>query len=180
MPLKSAKILVTGLPGCGKTTAVMRILTNLNCENVVGFYTQEVRKDGCRSGFKWNRLDGSEGILAGVEIKGQPRVGKYGVNVHGFEESVVEIFNANRSDAKLFVIDEIGKMECFSTKFIEAVRRLFASDRSILATVAQKGSGLISEVKSYPNTQLFNLAVKNRDKVISEVSQTLSFLKKGV
>lgn len=179
MSLESAKILVTGLPGCGKTTAIMRILTNLNCENVAGFYTQEVRRNGRRTGFTWNRLDGNEGILADVEIKGPPRVGKYGVNVHGFEESVVEILNADRTDARLFVIDEIGKMECFSAKFIEAVRRLFASDKSILATVAQKGSGLISEVKNYPEAQLFKLTAQNRDNIIAEISQILSFFKKG-
>lgn len=173
MSLKSAKILITGLPGCGKTTATMRILANLNCENVVGFYTREVRRNSRRTGFTWNRLDGSEGILADVKIKGPPRVGKYGVNLQGFEESVVEILNADRTDAKLFVIDEIGRMECFSAKFVEAVRRLFASDRSVLATVAQKGSGLTSEVRNYPGTQLFNLRAQNRDNIIAEISQIL-------
>jgi len=174
--LKSTKILVTGLPGCGKTTAIMRILANLNCENAAGFYTQEVRKSGRRTGFMWNRLDGSEGILADVKIKGPPRVGKYGVNVQAFEESVVTTLNANRTDAKLFVIDEIGKMECFSVKFVEAVRKLFASDKSILASVARKGPGLISEVKNYPETQLFKLTAQNRENIITEILQILSFL----
>jgi len=180
MSLKSAKILVTGLPGCGKTTAIMRILSNLNCESTAGFYTQEVRKSGRRTGFTWNRLDGREGILADVKVKGPPRVGKYGVNVRAFEESVVTVLTTERTDAKLFVIDEIGKMECFSARFIEAVRKLFASDKSILASVARKGPGLISEVKNYPNTQLFNLTTQNRDRIIMEISQILSFLKKGM
>jgi len=180
MLLRSAKILVTGLPGCGKTTAIMQILANINSENVAGFYTQEVRKNGRRTGFTWNRLDGSEGILADVRIKGPPRVGKYGVNIQAFEESVVATLNVGRTDAKLFVIDEIGKMECFSAKFVEAVRKLFASDRSILASVAWKGSGLISEVKNYPETQLFKLTSQNRENIITEISQILSFLKKGM
>jgi len=77
------------------------------------------------------------------------------------------------SDAELFIIDEIGKMECFSEKFVTAVRRLFVSDKSLLATVAQKGSGLISEVKSYPDTKLFNLTAQNRDKTITEILQIL-------
>jgi len=45
--------------------------------------------------------------------------------------------------------------------------------------VAQKGSGLISEVKNYPGTKLFNLTAQNRDKTIAEISQILLFLKKG-
>jgi len=174
-----AKILLTGVPGCGKTTAVMKIVENLKREKVAGFYTQEIRENDKRKGFCWARLDGATGILSHIDIKGPLRVGKYGVNVAGFEEGVVPILDIDYSDAELFVIDEIGKMECFSKKFVAAVRRLFASDKAVLATVAQKGSGLISEVKNHPDIKLFNLNVKSRDKTIAEISQILSFLKKG-
>lgn len=180
MSSKSAKILLTGLPGCGKTTAVMQIIANLDSKKVTGFYTQEIREKNVRKGFSWKRLDGAEGILAHVDIKGHFRVGKYGVDVAGFEKYVVPILDIQQTDAELFVLDEIGKMECLSEKFAAAVRQLFASDKSVLATVAKKGKGLISEVKNYPDTQLFNLTTQNRDKIIAEISQTLSFLKKTV
>jgi len=94
MSLKSAKILLTGLPGCGKTTAIMKIIDTLNCEKVAGFYTREIRQNDIRKGFCWKRLDGADGTLAHIKIKGQFRVGKYGVDVAGFEESVVPILNA--------------------------------------------------------------------------------------
>jgi len=177
MSSKSAKILLTGLPGCGKTTAVMKIIDTLGCEKVAGFYTQEIRQNNVRKGFCWKRLDGAEGILAHVDIKGRFKVGKYGVNVAGFEESVVPILDDERTEAELFVIDEIGKMECFSEKFVAAVRRLFASEKPVLATVAQKGAGLISEVKKYPNIKLFNLTRSYRDKTVAEISKILSFLR---
>ncbi len=178
MPFKSAKILLTGLPGCGKTTAVMKIIDNLDSERIAGFYTQEIRQNKTRKGFSWKRLDGTEGVLAHIKIKGPSRVGKYGVDVAGFENSVVPILDAERTDVELFVIDEIGKMECLSKKFVAAVRRLFASEKSVLATVAQKGTGLISEVKNYPNTELFNLTRAGRDKTVAEILQILSFLKR--
>lgn len=177
MPFKSAKILLTGLPGCGKTTAVMKIIDSLGCEKVAGFYTQEIRQNKTRKGFSWKRLDGAEGTLAHINIKGPSRVGKYGVDVAGFENSVVPILDAERTDVELFVIDEIGKMECFSKKFVAVVRRLFASEKSVLATVARKGTGLISEVKKYPNTEMFNLTSAGREKVVAEILQILSFLK---
>lgn len=104
-------------------------------------------------------------------------MGKYGVDVAGFEKSVVPILDVEQTDVELFVIDEIGKMECFSEKFVTAIRRLFASEKSVLATVAQKGAGLISEVKNYSNTTLFNLTSVSREKVVAEILQTLSFLK---
>jgi len=177
MSSKSAKILLTGLPGCGKTTAVMKIIDSLDSERIAGFYTQEIRQNNVRKGFSWKRLDGAEGTLAHINIKGPSRVGKYGVDVAGFENSVVPILDAERTDVELFVIDEIGKMECFSKKFVAAICQLFASEKSILATVAKKGAGLISEVKNYPNTELFNLTSAGRNKTVAEILQILSFLK---
>jgi len=179
MSSKSAKILLTGLPGCGKTTAIMKIIASLECEKVAGFYTQEIRENHNRKGFRFKRLDGATGILAHVDIKGRFKVGKYGVDVMDFEKSVVPALFVERSSTELFVIDEIGKMECFSEKFNATVRRLFASDKSVLATVARKGAGLISEVKNCPGTQLFKLTHLNRDKTIEEILRILSFLKKS-
>lgn len=157
----------------------MQIVANLDTAKIVGFYTKEIRQDNTRKGFSWTRLDGVTGILAHVNIKSSYKVGKYGVDVSGFEKSVVPILDINHTDAELFVIDEIGKMECFSKKFITAVRQLFASDKSVLATVARKGGGLISEVKNYPGTKLFNLTAQSHDNIIAEISQILSFLKKS-
>jgi len=177
MSPEHTKILLTGLPGCGKTTTIMRIIANLDRQKVAGFYTQEIRKNDTRKGFRWASLDGATGTLAHIDIKGPFRVGKYGVDVAAFEKSVVPILDFKQTDAELFVIDEIGKMECFSEKFVTAVHRLFASDKSVLATVAQKGGGLISEVKNYPGMKLFNLTRQGRDKTIAEILQILSFFK---
>jgi len=177
MSSKSAKILLTSLPGCGKTTAVMQILEKLDCKKIVGFYTQEIREDGKRRGFRFRCLDGTEGTLAHVDIKGRSRVGKYGVDVAGFEEAIVPILDAAQSNAELFVIDEIGKMECMSEQFVAAVRRLFASDKSVLATVAQKGGGLIREVKGYSGTSLFNLTREGRDETVAEILEIFSYLR---
>ena len=176
MTSQSPKILITGLPGCGKTTAVIKIVESLNCAKAAGFYTQEIRENTARKGFGWKRLDGAAGVLAHVEIKGGPKVGRYGVDIAGFERDVVPILDARRSDVQLFVIDEIGKMECLSKRFIATVRELFASDKPVLATVARKGSGLISDVKSLPGTRLFNLTRQNRDKAIAEILDVLSSL----
>lgn len=145
---------------------------------IAGFYTQEIRQNDVRKGFRWRRLDGAEGTLAHVDIKGRFKVGKYGVDVENFNKNVVPVLDIEQTDADLFVIDEIGKMECFSKKFVAAIRKLFASDKSVLATVAKKGPGLIAEIKNYPNIQLFTLTTANREKVTAKILEILSFLKK--
>ena len=178
MPSQLAKILLTGQPGCGKTTTVMKIIEKLNSERIAGFYTQEIRRNNVRKGFRWKRLDGAEGTLAHIDIKGRFKVGKYGVDVEGFDKNVVPVLDIGQTDTELFVIDEIGKMECFSKKFTTAVRKLFESDKSVLATVAKKGPGLISEIKNYPDVQLFNLTTANREKIVTEIQQILSFLRR--
>ena len=173
MPSKSAKILLMGLPGCGKTTAILKIIAGLEHKKLAGFYTQEIREKNIRKGFRWRRLDGPEGILAHIDIKSPFKVGKYRVDVVGFERSVVSVLDVDKTDADLFIIDEIGKMECLSEKFVTAVRRLFASEKPVLATVAQKGAGLISEIKNYPGTKIFNLSRQSYDKTIAEILQIL-------
>lgn len=74
------------------------------------------------------------------------------------------------------MIDEIGKMECFSQRFIEAVRRLLESGKPLLATVAQKGSGFIREAKSWPAGRLLHVTRENRDEVAREVADRLKQL----
>ena len=176
---KSPKLLITGLPGCGKTTVIRQVVAELAGDKVAGFYTQEIRQKGIRKGFQWNSLDGASGILAHTEIKGPWKVSKYGVDVIGFEKSILPLLDLKQADVELFVIDEIGKMECLSENFVEAVRKLFASNKAILATVAQKGTGLISEVKQYVGIRTFSLKPQTREKIMAEILEALSFLRKS-
>jgi nucleoside-triphosphatase len=156
----------------------MKVIAGLDWVKVAGFYTEEIRQEGVRKGFRWVRLDRESGILSHVDIRGPAKVGKYGVDIAGFEKNVVPVLDPGQAGVQLFVIDEIGRMECYSDKFVTAVRWLFKSDKSVLATVAQKGGGLISEVKTYARPRLLNLTRHNRDETIAEIIQILPFLRR--
>ena len=99
---------------------------------------------------------------------------KYGRGHRELRGDAVPSIDPQITRADLFVVDEIGKMECFSEKFVQTVRRLFASDICVLATVALKGGGLIQEVKSYPTVKLMHLTVANRDEIVRQVAQMLA------
>jgi nucleoside-triphosphatase len=168
------RILLTGPPGYGKTMAVTEIVRALDRSNIAGFYTEEIRESGRRVGFQWHRLDGRSGILAHVNVKSPYHVSKYGVDIEGFDKETVPALDPDATGAELIVIDEIGKMECFSERFVDAVRRLPASRASVLATVALKGGGLIRDVKGWPGAELFHLTPVNRDEVARRVADMLA------
>lgn len=174
------RVLLTSPPGGGKTTAVRKIADALAGKLVLaGFYTEEVREGGQRVGFRWHRLDGRTGTLADVSFKSPHRVGKYGVDLDSFEREAVSTLDPDAGDVDLFVVDEIGKMECFSAEFVAAICRLFHSNKCILATVARKGAGLIAEVKSYPGVELVSLTRETRDGLTQQLADRFLVLADG-
>ena len=166
-------ILLTGLPGCGKTTLFRRLVRELRHLEPVGFYTREIREGGVRKGFALNGLDGTDGLLAHVDLPDPYRVGRYGVDVAGFE-SFINSIPFSGSATGLVMIDEIGKMECFSKKFIALISGLLESKNMFIATVALKGGGLIAEIKKRNDIQLFEVNRKNPDNIKRQVLKLVS------
>ena len=161
-------ILMTGLPGCGKTTLFKRLAAELGKLRPVGFYTEEIRDAGVRTGFALKSLEGREGVLAHVDFYSSQRVGKYGVDVAGFE-AFLEAIHLERPDAGLVMIDEIGNMECLSRRFQRRVKEVLDSDRMLIATIAQHGSGLIAEIKSRKDVRIYTLTAQNRDRILQTI-----------
>ena len=111
-------ILLTGLPGVGKTTVIKQLADSLAAFHPVGFFTQEIREHGIRKGFELITLDGQHQLLSHVNIPGPHRIGKYGVDLDGFEE-LFSSLDLPHSPSRVVILDEIGKMECLSQRFIQ-------------------------------------------------------------
>ena len=168
MGLIKKNILLTGLPGVGKTTLIRRLSEELKNLHPAGFYTEEIREEGFRKGFELISLDGKRGLLSHVEIKSPYRVGKYRVDVKGFEGFLDSIaFFA--PETKLIIIDEIGKMECLSLEFKRLIKEVLDSEKMVIATIAFKGSGFIEEIKKRNDVRLFEITEKNRDSLLLEI-----------
>jgi nucleoside-triphosphatase len=172
MSRAESRILITGTPGVGKTTLVRKIAAGLAHRRPVGFYSTEIREGGKRKGFELVSLEGGRGMLAHVGTHSPQRVGKYGVDVEGFDR-FLDTIRWYGPDIGLVMIDEIGKMECFSGKFRSLVRRILDSKISFLATVARRGSGLIAEVKGRTDVELLELTSRNRDSLAGEIVRRL-------
>ncbi len=168
MNLEKKNILITGIPGIGKTTLIRKLCEKLKDFHPVGFYTAEIREKGVRKGFELISLDGRRGILSHTDIKSPYRVSKYGVDVKGFE-NFLDFIPFLDPKTRLIIIDEIGKMECFSDKFKRLLKEILDSDKLIIATIALKGSGLIAEVKKRDDAKMFEITHNNRDTLLSEI-----------
>lgn len=170
--MQKRHLLITGLPGTGKTTLIVKVARRLSRFHPAGFYTEEVRERGERRGFRLTSLDGREGILADVSFTGQGTVGRYGVDIKGFED-FLKALKLPSCPSTLVVIDEIGKMECLSREFVALIGQLLSSGRTVVATVARKGEGLIEEVKARGDVQLIEITRANRDGLADEVTRWL-------
>ena len=160
---KIQKLLLTGQPGCGKTTIIMEIARRLEYRQIAGFYTQEIRSAGQRYGFSVQTFSRTRGTLSSVHIKNGPRVGRYRVDIHSIEQIVLPELDRPSDSVDVFVIDEIGKMECFSRRFVRAVSGILAGSIPLVATVALKGAGFIAEAKAHPDVELIKVTAANRD-----------------
>lgn len=164
-------VLITGNPGVGKTTIVQRSIALLANFESAGFYTVEVRESGSRVGFDIVTLDGKRGILARVSSGAVPRVGRYTVDVRAFESLALPSL---WEGAGLYVVDEIGRMECFSVKFVERIHELLNDRSRLLATVAAKAGGFPAEMRGRNDVVVLQATVDNRDLLPQQIVRLLT------
>lgn len=165
-------ILITGFPGVGKTTMIKKLFDIFKEFNPAGFYTSEIIEEGVRTGFEITNLYGDSEIFAHVNIKSRHCVGKYKVDIKVFDRIVEQIFSKEKKTG-LYIIDEIGKMECKSRKFSKLIIELLNADKPVIASIAEKGSGLINEIKKRDDINLYEITISNRDLMIKELTMAI-------
>lgn len=170
-------ILVTGPPGCGKSTLIEKLLNRIEGP-VTGFFTLEIKEKGRRVGFSINTLDGREGILAHENLKSKSKVGKYRVNLKDIDTIAVPSMIPAR-EQEVVVIDEIGKMECFSSLFKKTLVRVLSLPNWIIGSIAQKGDPFMQRIKERDDVLLLALTARNRDILADQILASIRALPIG-
>jgi len=162
--------LLTGPPGCAKTTVIRLLMERLGDLRLAGLYTQEIRAQGQRVGFEAVSLSGRRALLAHVRSRSRHRVGRYSVEPDPLGP-LVQAEMASLDAADVFLIDEVGKMELFCPAFVAVVPRLLDGAVPVVLTVARKGQGLIAQVKARADVRLVTVTEENRDGLAEELER---------
>ncbi len=165
-------ILIHGLPGSGKTTIIKRLCVIFKEFNPVGFITSEIYDGENRVGFEVANLFGDSRTFAHTKLKSKVIVGKYKVDVRAFDDLLDKTFSKEKKTG-LYMIDEIGRMECASKKFSKLIIELLGSNKPLVAVIAEKGADLINNIKKRDDVALFEITEQNRDLRIKELTMVI-------
>jgi len=165
------KYFLTGPPGSGKSTVMLRCVERLQERGfaVGGIATPELRKGGRRIGFEVVDLaSGRRALLAGVDVASRFRVGRYGVDLMGFESVALPALDYAEENCDVVCIDEIGRMELFSEPFKRRIERLMRGPKPMIAVLHR------SYVGAYGGWgTLFHVSPENRERLTRVITARL-------
>jgi nucleoside-triphosphatase len=160
--------LLSGEPGSGKTTIIKEVLSKVN-KSAGGFYTEEIRSQGARQGFKIITLDGKSAVLAHTSVRSTHRVSKYGVDTDSIDKVAVPALKQAIQSKDIIVIDEIGKMELFSSSFKDAVIEALESGKKVLGTIMLASHPWADKIKARQDVEIIKVTRLNRNEVVNQV-----------
>ena len=165
--MNNIKIGITGLPGAGKTHALIKVIEMLEAEEIIvgGMITEPIVEDNRRVGFSvmdWRTKQKS--VLAHTEIQSKFMVGKFGVDLTILESVGVAALMRACEEANVIVIDEVGKMEVESEKFVGAVKFALDVEKPMLLTLHKKSRNpLLQDIRRRDDVRILEVTPINRN-----------------
>ncbi len=162
------KIGITGLPGAGKTYALLRVIEMLQNDEelAIGGMIDEPIGDGRhKTGFTVRDLaTGDTAVFASTEIESKIMVGKIGVDLSKLEEIGVKAIREACEKCDIIVIDEVGKMEVESQLFIDAVKDALDADKPMIITLHKKSRNpLLQDIRRRDDVRILEVTPTNRN-----------------
>ncbi len=166
-------IFLTGAPSSGKTTVIKKVIEGL-VYSANGFYTEEEKVAGKRVGFLMKTLDGKKGYLAHQDIKSDFHIRRYGVSIDNIENIAVPSITPVNDN--IIILDEIGKMECFSKVFKQAALNVLDEPNIVIGTITLGGDVFIREVKNREDVEINEVTMDNRNSLPDLILRKVSSL----
>ncbi|UCE46134.1 MAG: NTPase [Methanobacteriota archaeon] len=164
---RGIKIGITGLPGAGKTQALVKVIEMLEEEGLVvgGMITEPIIENGKRAGFyvmDWRTK--KKAVFAHVDTESKFYVGKYGVNLESLDTVGVEALVDASANADVIVIDEVGKMEVESSRFVNAVKAAMEASKPMILTLHKKSRNpLLQDIRRRDDVRILEVTPINRN-----------------
>lgn len=158
--MQKKNIFLTGAPSSGKTTVIKKVISGLQIP-ARGFYTEEERVEERRTGFLMKTLDGKQGFLAHQTIRSPFRIRRYGVSIENI--GAIAVPSIMPSGAEVIILDEIGKMECFSETFRKATLEVLDAENIVIGTITFGGDDFILGIKKRDDIEIIEVTSGNRD-----------------
>jgi nucleoside-triphosphatase len=160
-------IILTGAPGIGKSTAVLRTARALKDRglNVGGIVSREQRSNNIRIGFEFiDLMTNDRNVLASIAGNG-PKIGKYFINLGGCRFAAERLSVAVKN-SDVIICDEIGPMELKSREFTDSVKKLLDVNKKVIVVLHQKIHHPLTEQFKKKSSLIIDLNLENRENVI--------------
>ena len=157
-----SNIILTGPPGVGKTTIVKYLIKDLSPLIIRGFYKEPITEYDVCKGYRVVTPDYQEQVIAHIYLEGPDRIGEFGVNVSGFENLVLPQLSLKQA-VELFIVDEIGRMECLSTAFCKQVFKIIESQIPLIAVMSGSYIQEVERLRNRDDTVFLKVTKSNRE-----------------
>ncbi|MDY0293396.1 MAG: NTPase [Candidatus Methanomethylophilaceae archaeon] len=161
------KIGITGLPGSGKTFALLRVIEMLKEEELIigGMIDEPIREGRHRIGFTVRDLmTGESAVFASADIDSRIVIGKLGVDLDKLDHIGVSAIKRACENCDVIVIDEVGKMEVESQNFIDAVKEALDSNKPMILTLHKKSRNpLLQDIRRRDDVRILEVTPTNRN-----------------
>lgn len=161
-------VLFAGPPGAGKTTLIKKAVRRLG-DRAGGFFTEEMRAEGRRTGFRLVPVQGQPVVLAERGAESPHRVGEYGVNLDALHDVAVPAVKSAVQRGKIVLVDEINPIALLSEEFAEAVDQAMNSERPVIGTISRQDHPFLEAVRNRQDTLILEVTPRNRDVLLERV-----------
>ena len=155
-------VIITGAPGIGKTTLIKHLIRDLTPVIIRGFYKEAILENDVVKGYRMITARFDEQIIAHIYFEGPEKFENFGINIDGLNKLVERELNISNG-AELFIVDEIGRMECLSHSFCHSIQKILDSNIPMIASVGQILTSELKAIKSRKDISVIQVTQKNRE-----------------